>query len=447
MCELSSVKFLNEKNLSSDQLKPTSDLNVKKATSSASLSSDEIDPYAAAHEKPFLRVFLANGDDYKVIKPRIQEWMKNVGEHDEWLIIHLAGKESGFFSRSVSSSLRSDFVKTKVERVCVYRAFDPDPNTNLLGDVMSKIRDGLSRAGQKLISEFSSRMKSLESQRHSKSFNFLSFFALKEGLALVYESLRSPSAALAIYDELDLLFNQRKSESWQVKFPSFGGDSVGDDSGSLLDFGKKPYRSMLLSRELNEFDFRQYLFSRQAHLLFLLSNPAPVLSRGLKFISAFEEALKQAKCKTLFIDVWCFSAFMDLAEACKAANQSTSNDHSINFVLGDAYHSAVTRLNSLGSKFDFLPPSNDFILGSLPPDQSLSSHSLHDSIDSSTQDQDSDNEIKIEGTEFISSPIKKSDSFLLRSPLKIGADENTSNTSSTSLSNETPQTFFTFSPS
>ena len=118
MCELSSVKFLNEKNLSSDQLKPTSDLNTKKATSSASLSSDEIDPYAAAHEKPFLRVFLANGDDYKVIKPRIQEWMKNVGEHDEWLIIHLAGKESGFFSRSVSSSLRSDFVKTKVER-CV----------------------------------------------------------------------------------------------------------------------------------------------------------------------------------------------------------------------------------------------------------------------------------------------------------------------------------------
>lgn len=122
MCELSNVKFLNEKSLSVDQLRPTSDLASGKGSAANSASSTSIDPFASAHEKPFLRVFLANGDDYKAIKPRVQEWLKGVGEYDEWLIIHLAGKESGFFSRSVSSSLRSDFVKGKVER-CVINIF------------------------------------------------------------------------------------------------------------------------------------------------------------------------------------------------------------------------------------------------------------------------------------------------------------------------------------
>jgi hypothetical protein len=115
-CELSNVKFLNEIVLSADQRRPTTDSTPKTDKNATVSSSSMIDPYAAAHEKPFLRLFLANGDDYKVIKPRVQEWLKSIGEHDEWLIIHLSGKESSFFARSVASSLRSDFGRGKIDR-------------------------------------------------------------------------------------------------------------------------------------------------------------------------------------------------------------------------------------------------------------------------------------------------------------------------------------------
>lgn len=111
------VRFLNEKTLSAEQLLPTTDGPVQKSKTPAPASSTAIDSYAAAHEKPFLRLFVTSGEDYKVIKPRVQEWLKSVGEHDEWLIVHLGGKEGGgFFSRSVASSLRSDFGKGKTER-------------------------------------------------------------------------------------------------------------------------------------------------------------------------------------------------------------------------------------------------------------------------------------------------------------------------------------------
>ena len=283
------------------------------------------------------------------------------------------------------------------------KVFDADSSTTLLDELVAKIRDGLSRAGQKLISEYHARMKTVEAQRNLKSFNFLSFFALKEGLGLVYEAMRSPSAALGIYDELELLFGQRNLESWRPNFSSFGGNELGDDSGSLLDFTKKPYRQLLLSGKLTEFDFRQYLFSRQAHLLFILANPSHVLLRGIKFIASFEESMTQAACTRLFIDVWAFSAFMDLAEACKATNQSLNNDKSINNILGDAYHSAMSRLDSLGAEFDFLPSeSQPFIVGAPDPvepiiDEAEGTEDVHD--------------VHVEPSAF-TSPLKASDKKL-----------------------------------
>lgn len=279
------------------------------------------------------------------------------------------------------------------------RVFDADSSTTLLDELIAKIREGLSRAGQKQISEYHGRMKTLEAQRHLKTFNFLSFFALKEGLGLVYEAMRSPSAALGIYDELELLFGQRDLEAWAPNFSSFGGDDIGDDSGSLLDFTKKPYRQLLQSGKLTEFDFRQYLFSRQAHLLFILANPGQVLIRGIKFIASFEEAMVKAKRTRLFIDVWAFSAFMDLAEACKATNQSLNNDKSINNILGDAYHSAMCRLDSLGAEFDFLPSeTTPFVVGA--------TDSIEPIIDEAEDVRD-EHDVHVEPSAFVS-PLKSS---------------------------------------
>lgn len=116
-CAMSTVRFLNEKALSSDQLLPTTDGPAIKGKKVEVPSPKTIDAYAEAHEKPFVRLYVTNGEDYKSIKPRVQNWLSSLGEHDEWLIVHLGGKEAGgFFSRSVASILRSDFSKSKLER-------------------------------------------------------------------------------------------------------------------------------------------------------------------------------------------------------------------------------------------------------------------------------------------------------------------------------------------
>lgn len=74
--------------------------------------------------------------------------------------------------------------------------------------------------------------------------------------------------------------------SGQLKFPSFGGKEYGDDSGSVLNYKRKNYRDRLCDSSISEFDFRMYLFARQAHLLFRLGKPISVAARAILFIES-----------------------------------------------------------------------------------------------------------------------------------------------------------------
>lgn len=47
----------------------------------------------------------------------------------------------------------------------------------------------------------------------------------------------------------------------------FGGLDAGDDRAALLDVTRKPLNQFAADGTVREFDFRQYLFSRQALVL------------------------------------------------------------------------------------------------------------------------------------------------------------------------------------
>ena len=49
---------------------------------------------------------------------------------------------------------------------------------------------------------------------------------------------------------------------------AFGGLDPGDDCAALLDGTRKPVNQFAADGTVREFDFRQYLFSRQASVLF-----------------------------------------------------------------------------------------------------------------------------------------------------------------------------------
>ena len=50
---------------------------------------------------------------------------------------------------------------------------------------------------------------------------------------------------------------------------AFGGLDPGDDCAALLDVTRKPVNQFAADGAVREFDFRQYLFSRQALVLWL----------------------------------------------------------------------------------------------------------------------------------------------------------------------------------
>lgn len=78
--------------------------------------------------------------------------------------------------------------------------------------------------------------------------------------------------------------------SW---FGRFGGTSEGDDASPLLSTSKKPYRSWISANDISVFDFRIYLFARQAFMLFHLGRTAEIARRGAFFISTFARTLRQ----------------------------------------------------------------------------------------------------------------------------------------------------------
>lgn len=72
-----------------------------------------------------------------------------------------------------------------------------------------------------------------------------------------------------------------------------GGDAAGDDASPLLSTSTKPYRTMIEAGTISVFDFRIYLFARQAEMLFRLGRTVEVAKRGAFFVSTFARTLRE----------------------------------------------------------------------------------------------------------------------------------------------------------
>jgi len=80
--------------------------------------------------------------------------------------------------------------------------------------------------------------------------------------------------------------------SW---FGQVGGFSPGDDALPLLSTTNKNYRQMIANNKISIFDFRIYLFARQALMLSRLGRITEVAKRGAYFISTFARTLRESQ--------------------------------------------------------------------------------------------------------------------------------------------------------
>lgn len=133
-------------------------------------------------------------------------------------------------------------------------------------------------------------------------WQYLTFFNQKELLAHSFETVGLLDDALVQYDELAATFFLTLKEKNLISFSGrggggeekeMGGPTKGDDALPLLSIGVKPYVQMIKTNKISIFDFRIYLFARQAGLLLDMGRIAEVAKRGTYFISTFARTLRQ----------------------------------------------------------------------------------------------------------------------------------------------------------
>lgn len=86
-------------------------------------------------------------------------------------------------------------------------------------------------------------------------------------------------------------------------FGKIGGLAPGDDALPLLSTTNKPYRKLIQTNDISIFDFRIYLFARQAAMLFHLGKITEVAKRGAFFISTFARRLREVQVSSFSFSV------------------------------------------------------------------------------------------------------------------------------------------------
>jgi hypothetical protein len=81
----------------------------------------------------------------------------------------------------------------------------------------------------------------------------------------MFEMAQLQEDALREYDELEQIYLEIVNAP-NVKAKEFGGTDIGDDRAALLEGLRKPFSQFVHDGVVREFDFRQYLFSRQAQV-------------------------------------------------------------------------------------------------------------------------------------------------------------------------------------
>ena len=371
-------------------------------------------------QTPYLKIYLLRCEDvdkYKAsARKLVREWVKdhtpafqksskyNTQEnHDafEWLILHVVSTkdatkenaglgdnkgESRWSKRSSSNlidKIRTDFngtSKSAVDRVAqVYVSGDAvgqssDDGDTGWGDLIFKLKSLILASFDLRVRQYEEDIREKESQRSLPGWNFNTFFVLKEGLAMGFESVGLIEDALTNYHELaaglhgilegkyadatsttsaaqfqdytdDLLMEVKKAAASALgattspngkRGRSSGLDQdseVGEDLGrDILKTDRKPFRELILANRISAFDFQCYIFARQAALLLRLGNASSSSSEisgdGLESQRSSDRRLSETSAKEpwnllILADV-CQRAVEFIVSACRTMRNELS---------------------------------------------------------------------------------------------------------------------------
>ncbi|ORY22633.1 hypothetical protein BCR39DRAFT_551248 [Naematelia encephala] len=225
------------------------------------------------------------------------------------------GRDKGILGR-----LKTDF-NTPKRDLCVAVALPASGNVGdptAWAEVVNRVKEAIVLAFDGAIREREDEVKRAEAQRVVVGWNFCTWFLLKESLAHSFEGVNLPEDALIVYEELEATFFQILKEQNLSWFGKLGATGPQDDSLPILDTSVKPYRDMLQTSSISIFDFRVYLFARQAALLGTLGRITEIAKRGQWFVASLTRRLREneAELAEHFIESWTYTACMDIVNKC-----------------------------------------------------------------------------------------------------------------------------------
>ncbi|KAL2913823.1 hypothetical protein HK105_206702 [Polyrhizophydium stewartii] len=301
----------------------------------------------------FMHIFFVGCEDIEYyknnVRRQLQEWINAVSSKkgQEWLVVHLTGGDSrgraGLFNIGAASTvldkIRSDF-NLKKDRSMQFRITNNEiKDAEFWNELLDRIKEGLVSAITQQAAQLEDDTRRFEQQRLMPGWNYCQYFILKqareligssgtlglhsdlqETLAFTYELVRFFDEALLHYDELEATFFQTLVEQGAPWFHKFGGVEPGDDCSDVLNSDRKPYRSMIIQNTITIFDFREYLFSRQCRLIFLLGSPADVCQRTKMFVVSLSKMLREYSVSLAphFRESWSYSLCMRIVRECDA---------------------------------------------------------------------------------------------------------------------------------
>jgi hypothetical protein len=108
--------------------------------------------------------------------------------------------------------------------------------------------------------------------------------------------------ALIQYDELEASYYLGAKDQTLPWFSRIGGNFDKDDSLSILSSQDKPYRDLIVQNDISVFDFRIYLFSRQASLVSGLGRVVDLAKRAKVFIYNMAKLLRSHQVRPSFTE-------------------------------------------------------------------------------------------------------------------------------------------------
>lgn len=327
--------------------------------------------------KPLLYTFWTDCSDvdlYKnTTKDEINSWVSKLRDKgiNDWFIVHIdnsdtrKGNKSKLLPRSsVLDKIRNDFptVKSSVERTITL--IDSQKNDSKAIEsyqqFLNRLRALLLQSYSKQLIKYEDYIRTEREKRNAQNWHFFHFFFLQEELAFAFEMLSLYDEALVQYDELDALFSQFVINSnvgqmpeWLTKlsqhYDTWHGLCLSPNVSKSLREQFKSGISTLL-------DLRNYLFSRQCELLFLLNKPWELASRALPFLQNCVNELNilEITMTSGGIACWVFLSALEILQKCERYSDSSQMESYSLHTVG-LWSYARNKLAELGTLCGLMP--------------------------------------------------------------------------------------------